>query len=275
MNNNAIESQTPFSIYRSSLSEYLGNPRRFEGGAIIFCNSGIATVDVNLNSYTLNSETIFFVFPHDILEIKEQSCDFETIFFTMSQELMEESSSRIQHIVFEKLHNNPFLESVEPRFIKFVRNTLENIQYFHDEIDITFQHEKVMYQIRSLLLTIADNIKSDAATPAVFSRLEEHFRIFMKSVSQNFKLSREVAYYADKMNITPKYLNFIVQSVARRTCKGLIDSYVIMQLKSELRNSEKSIQEIAYEYNFPNQSFLGSYFKKFVGISPRAFRNGE
>ena len=83
----------------------------------------------------------------------------------------------------------------------------------------------------------------------------------------------EVSFYAQKMSLTPKYLNYISCSITKRTCKQIINTYVVNQLKNDLRYSDKNIQEIAYEYNFANQSFLGSFFKKLVGVSPRAFRN--
>lgn len=276
MNNMDVSAINSYSITKCSLREYYNNPKRANAAAVILCESGSATIDVNLNTYILTRDTLFFLFPHDVLEVKELTSDFNTTYLAMSVETLGEASSRIEHIVFEKLHNSPFEENLNSRYLRFVKNTLENIQYFYEDNESTFKYENVMCQVRSLILTVSDNIKSVMPDePATYSRLEEHFRAFMKLVTHNYKKSREVSFYADKMSITPKYLNFIVQSVARRTCKGLIDSYVIMQLKSELRNSEKAIQEIAYEYNFSNQSFLGSYFKKFVNVSPRAFRGGE
>ena len=41
-----------------------------------------------------------------------------------------------------------------------------------------------------------------------------------------------------------------------------------------LKNTTKSIKEIAQELNFSNQSFLGKYFKEHMGVSPSDYRNG-
>ena len=43
-------------------------------------------------------------------------------------------------------------------------------------------------------------------------------------------------------------------------------------MRTMLKNSSKSIKEIAKELNFPNQSFMGKYFKEHVGMSPSEFR---
>ena len=45
-----------------------------------------------------------------------------------------------------------------------------------------------------------------------------------------------------------------------------------MELRVQLKNSRKSIKQIAQEMNFPNQSFLGKYFKEHVGMSPTEYR---
>jgi len=47
----------------------------------------------------------------------------------------------------------------------------------------------------------------------------------------------------------------------------------VMEAKTLLKFSERSIQEIAYALNFPNQSFFGSYFKRLTGMSPSQYRN--
>ena len=47
---------------------------------------------------------------------------------------------------------------------------------------------------------------------------------------------------------------------------------VILEAKTLLKYSSKSIQEIAYYLNFPNQSFFGSYFKRIAGMSPTQYK---
>jgi len=49
---------------------------------------------------------------------------------------------------------------------------------------------------------------------------------------------------------------------------------VVLELRVMLRNSPMTIKEITEAMNFPNQSFLGKYFKEHVGVSPSEFRKG-
>ena len=47
----------------------------------------------------------------------------------------------------------------------------------------------------------------------------------------------------------------------------------IEHIKYRLKHSDKSIKEIAEEFNFPNQSFFGKYVKSYLGMSPARYRN--
>jgi AraC-like DNA-binding protein len=47
---------------------------------------------------------------------------------------------------------------------------------------------------------------------------------------------------------------------------------VIVEIKSLLQTSNLSVQEIAYRLHFPDQSYLGRFFRKHTGQSPTAFR---
>ena len=46
----------------------------------------------------------------------------------------------------------------------------------------------------------------------------------------------------------------------------------MMEIRVLLKNSKMSIKQIAEELHFPNQSFLGKYFKDRYGKSPSQFR---
>lgn len=104
------------------------------------------------------------------------------------------------------------------------------------------------------------------------SRAESIFTEFIRLVEQNFRHERRVSRYATLMCITPKYLSETVKLVSRRTPNEWIDNYVALEIRVMLKNTTKSIKEIAEEMNFPNQSFLGRFFKEHVGMSPSEYR---
>ena len=88
----------------------------------------------------------------------------------------------------------------------------------------------------------------------------------------NFRSERRVSWYSEQLCISPKYLSETVKNVSKRTPNEWIDAYVTMELRMLLRNTQRSIKEIAQSLNFSNQSFLGKYFKEHVGMSPSEYR---
>ena len=96
---------------------------------------------------------------------------------------------------------------------------------------------------------------------------------FLRLVRANYRSQRAIAFYADKMFISPKYLSLIIKEATGRSAAEWIDSYVLQEAKNLLRYSGKNVQQIAYELNFTNQSSFGKYFKHLTGMSPTRFQN--
>jgi AraC-like DNA-binding protein len=104
-------------------------------------------------------------------------------------------------------------------------------------------------------------------------RADALFSQFIGLLEENFRKERRVSWYAEQLKITPKYLSELVKQVSKRTPNDWIDSYVLLEIRVLLKNSTKSIKEIADDLNFPNQSFFGKYFKEHMGMSPSEYRN--
>ena len=81
-----------------------------------------------------------------------------------------------------------------------------------------------------------------------------------------------MGFYAEQMNITPKYLSSVIKDISGKTAARWIDEYVILEAKTLLKYSGMSIQEIADALNFSTQSFFGKYFKQHTGCSPSRFK---
>ena len=67
----------------------------------------------------------------------------------------------------------------------------------------------------------------------------------------------------------------MVKEVSGKTAGEWIDSLVILEAKAMLKSSEQSIQEIADELHFANQSFFGKYFKHHTAFRPRNTGNSN
>ena len=100
-------------------------------------------------------------------------------------------------------------------------------------------------------------------------------KAFGELVLRHYAHERSVSFYAEKLGITPAHLSTTVRQATGKTCGEVISSMIIMEAKTRLRETDLSIQEIAYSLNFPSLSFFGKYFKRHVGVGPLEYRNGK
>lgn len=96
---------------------------------------------------------------------------------------------------------------------------------------------------------------------------------FLKLLHRHYKKEREMAFYADKLCVTPKYLAQVIKDVTGHSAMKYIEDYVISESKALLSSTNMTIQQISDELNFPSQSVFGKYFKRIAGVSPREYRN--
>lgn len=95
---------------------------------------------------------------------------------------------------------------------------------------------------------------------------------FVNLVNNNFKKHHMAAYYADKMNITPNYLNKIVKNAFGETAREYILKRIISEAKVLLRLTQVNINEVCYELGFEDPNYFIRLFKKAEGISPGEFQ---
>ena len=73
--------------------------------------------------------------------------------------------------------------------------------------------------------------------------------------------------------MSTKYLTGICRSVTGDSAKQIIDDFAILEIKVLLQSTELTMQDIADRLGFPDQSYLGRYFKRHEGMSPREYQS--
>ena len=106
---------------------------------------------------------------------------------------------------------------------------------------------------------------------ATRSREQTIFDRFIQLVNQHCREHHKIAYYADRMCLTERYLGTVVRQTSGTTAKDWIDRALITQAKVLLHHSNESVLQISEELNFPNPAFFSKYFKRLTGITPSEF----
>ncbi len=98
---------------------------------------------------------------------------------------------------------------------------------------------------------------------------------FTKLVQEQVSTHREVAYYADRLSVTNKYLIHVVKRASGKTPHQIIDEHILKEALALLGNPEKSVSDIAYTIGFNSVSAFGRFFKKYINISPSEYRKSQ
>ena len=72
--------------------------------------------------------------------------------------------------------------------------------------------------------------------------------------------------------VTPNHLNETVKHTTGKTCSDLIKTMMVLEAKIMLRQTDRSVSEIANELNFQDLSHFTKYFKKYTQLTPVEFR---
>lgn len=86
------------------------------------------------------------------------------------------------------------------------------------------------------------------------------------------KKYRDVSYYAEQLNVTPKYLSDTVKRQTGNSVTYYINRYTVPMIKDYLENTTLSIVQIADEMHFASLSYFSRYVTKHLGMSPKAYR---
>lgn len=104
------------------------------------------------------------------------------------------------------------------------------------------------------------------------SRSEELAGKFLALVELHSHEHHHIDWYADELCLTPKYVANTVKRITGRTAGNCINENLVRQAELLLRTTTLSIQQIADRLGFCNQSHFGTFFRRYKGMSPRAYK---
>lgn len=126
---------------------------------------------------------------------------------------------------------------------------------------------------KSIFLTHgATSHESISSSSIQTPRQRELYNRFMQLIANHINDQHEVLFYANAMNITPRYLSQITMTISGKTPKAIINNAISQEASILLSTTTDSVQEIAFHLGFSSQSQFAKLFKKEKGISPTTFR---
>lgn len=308
-----LSSQQEASLFLSGLEEWQEGPQVLTYGAILICRKGKAMLNVNYKDWELYEGAVITLFPNDVVELKvdgdckspqtengdckspetengdfkspqtengdckspQTANSFQVEILKYNPSLLREASLQLEQTVYSSLRKDRCRQDT-PVVTNIINGMFGLLKVYFDQSECTCISQLVLCQLKAFFIGFHEYLQRNPQyrpDEVKSYRVRELFNRFMMLLERDYKISRDVNYYAAQMNISSKYLTNIVSQVTGHTPKTIIDQYVILQLKMHLKRTTQSIKEMAWEFHFADVSFFCRYFKKHTGLTPQQIRS--
>lgn len=288
-----LSSYQEASLFRSGLEEWQEGPQVLTYGAILICRKGKARLNVNYKDWELYEGAVITLFPNDVVELKvdgdfkfpqtengdckspQTANCFQAEILKYNPSLLREASLQLEQTVYSSLRKDRCRQDT-PVVTNIINGMFSLLKVYFDQSECTCISQLVLCQLKAFFIGFHEYLQRNPQyrpDEVKSYRVRELFNRFMMLLERDYKISRDVNYYAAQMNISSKYLTNIVSQVTGHTPKTIIDQYVILQLKMHLKRTTQSIKEMAWEFHFADVSFFCRYFKKHTGLTPQQIRS--
>jgi AraC-like DNA-binding protein len=158
--------------------------------------------------------------------------------------------------------------------INLLSGNFNNLQKKINRNSHSYYREVVPINFMSFMLDVTHILKNrtESKVSSQSTRKEELFYKFLNLLLENYKEQHEVAFYAERLFVTPQYLTHIIKELTGKTTNKWINDTLILEARKLLKTTQTTVQQIADLLNFSDQSTFGKFFKKYHGISPAEYR---
>ena len=170
------------------------------------------------------------------------------------------------------LNQDPVIKLTEEQ----ARHLLDDFHRLRDRMDdrhLQFYRELMGSLCLTMMCDIFEAHAQREATDTHTDRTAYIVKQLMALLSTGIsRTEREVSYYAERLNVSPKYLSATIKRVTGHSVTSYIDRHTIPILKDYLNDERLSLTQIADRMNFTSLSYFSRYCTKHLGLSPSEYR---
>ncbi|HPX79823.1 MAG TPA: helix-turn-helix domain-containing protein [Bacteroidales bacterium] len=255
---------------------YFQYPSRLDVYFLIVCLQGSFDVSLNLRDFTVKEGMAMLYTPECIVQLhKTGKAVLQTVAISKSflQGIHIDPNEIFSPLI--SFDETPCWKLTENE-LKIIENYLQLIRSVYILPEESYKREIIRGLISSVVYLFVHVWKRESvmarkdAMPK--DRTARHFAQFMTLLHKHHCQQHYVSFYANEMNMTPKYLSSIIKKHSDKSAAQWIDEYLILEAKSFLKYSDKSMKEIVNDLNFSDSSFFSKYFKKHTGMTPTEYK---
>lgn len=249
----------------------LHGPYLMEDYRMGIVKSGYMHGIINLQEYKVEAGSIIFISPGSIVDPLEMSDDFQVMGVGIPTDLFHLAHSGKLPELFNGQQKHGILRASEQEL-----RLLDHMVRLLWEIANQQTNQQVLFNLLATITAYFNELFArQQAQLSTHRPANDIFDHFIRLVNNHYAEQRQLAFYAEKICITERYLGTVIRQTSGITAKEWIDKAVITAAKVKLRHTNLQIAEITEALHFPNVSFFCKYFKRLVGCTPQEYRKGR
>ncbi|MCD8265104.1 MAG: AraC family transcriptional regulator [Tannerellaceae bacterium] len=261
-------------VFSDILTYYSKFPCKIKSLIFVMCKQGSIRANINHKEYTIVPGDFVTLIPNTFIQIHEVKGEVKLIFAGFSSGFIEEMFVQPTQLNFyPNIWEYPLFHPSEEVYNFYNKYfTLLINGSIHQEISFN------RHALKGILLFIAGHLataykKYFQGTEHKLGRGNQILRDFLRLLHENYQTEHSVSFYAEKSNITFQHFCKTIKQVSGKTPSEIINNFLIMDAKSYLKSSSRSVKDIAISLGFQNTSFFSKFFKSHTGMTPQEYRN--
>lgn len=241
----------------------------------IYCHSG--EIDFVFKGEQLKAKAGEFVFwyAHSAVSNFIFSKNFTATVLLVEEEFLNSNLPDLSWSIDVLIHtrDHPVLHFNEKKNKQKVLSNFRMLYDKYQETDHTFYSEVSNTQMYLFTLEMwhvfaaeFERNKRTLQSGSIYDR-------FIHLAQEHCMVKREVQFYANKLHITPKHLNFVCKQNTDISASEWIKRFVKERLVILLENQNLGIAQISDMMEFSSRSFFTRYVKKMLGYTPTEYRS--
>jgi len=154
-----------------------------------------------------------------------------------------------------------------------IKSLLAVLQIMTEEMQQQDPDFSIIRHLLSTMFTMIESERRKNGIDPAGSQFVQNvtFKKFLALLEQSFREHVGVEFYADKLSMSTRNLNFICHNILQRSVTEIIELRKLIEAKNLLINTEKSISDIGFEVGYNEKTYFTSVFKKKSGQTPSEF----
>ncbi len=237
--------------------------------SFLLCVSGSFTLKLNTKVCHLKAGTLLIIRDGTRGEYLDLSEDARLVVMAFSKRLRLPGSFKLPtKEILSATYQHPIIH-LSSEELEDLLALYKLLRHSIGQPDFSAKRELFISGINTFSFYVSEHFKE--ITDNTPSHAAGVFQQFISLVEEHYDHHHDLAFYADKLCITPKYMSRLVREVSGVSAKEWILDRLMLEAKILLSQSRYTVREVSHQLGFPNPSFFGTAFKKATGQTPMAY----